>query len=188
MIDLYYKNIEMFMMKEKTNNYFLELNNQEYKQLKVFNALTLFEKTYKKLQKKNKSFSKIDVMWSVYNELALKYEYTKDTIMLSIVLERETEILMDEKKYIQALDTYLCSLYCLFYDYKIISNSDIDLFDRHLNNRRTLKFKDLISKNNISNDDIINNFQFIISNNIHSLYDEEKAKFIIKNILRRIEL
>lgn len=181
-----YKNIEKMMMKETINNNILELTNQEYKQLSVFNGLELYEKNYKQLTKKNKLFTKSDVLWAVYNELALKYEYLKDYPTLSIVLERQTDILINEKKYTQALNLYLCSLYCLFYNYEIITNSEIDIFDRHLNKRRKKKLNELIKINNMEN--LYDNFQSIIINYMPSLYNEKKAKDIINKILRRLKI
>lgn len=179
-----YKNIEKDMINETINNNILELTTNEYKQLTVFNALNIYEKNSKKLLEQNKSFTKKDVLWSVYSELALKYEFLKEYSTLSIVFERQTDILIEEKKYEQALNIYLCSLYCLFYNYKAISNNNINIFDRHLNKRRKEKFDKLIKINDVNK--LSNNFKFSIKEHLPNLYNEEKAKYIIKEILRRI--
>ena len=73
-----YQKVEDNIMYEKNASFIFDLNNQEYKQLEICNALKLYQKTEKELINKNKGYQKNDVLWAVYNELKLKYEYQND--------------------------------------------------------------------------------------------------------------
>lgn len=180
-----YQKVEDNIMYEKNASFIFDLNNQEYKQLEICNALKLYQKKEKELINKNKGYQKNDVLWAVYNELKLKYEYQNDLTMLSVIFDKQTDILMEESKNNQALNTFLCSLYCLLYNYEL-STKKINLFDRHFNSRRVKRLKELIEKNNISKNELINYFDLCILENVPNIYNSKKSKCIINEILRRI--
>lgn len=170
----------------KNTDYLDCLTKSEYKQLEVFNSVQTFNKTFEKLKNKDKHFTKKDALWAVYNDLRLKYEYKKDTTMLAIVFERQTDILISDKKYIQALETFSAALYMYLYYYEY-STKEINLFNRHFNIGRRNKINDLLERTNVSLEMFKKEFELYIQDNIPSLYDEEKAKVIIKNIIKRIK-
>ena len=140
--------LKEFFSKINLNNNVLDYTNlltaSEINQLQVFNKLEEFSRVYDKLQKQNSNFKKKDALWAIYNDLRLKFEYDKDMSSLGIVFERQVEILVNDRKYQQALETYLTALYCKLFHYEI-STKEIDLIDRHFNSGRKeqlLKYMD----------------------------------------------
>lgn len=141
-----------------SNNYINVLSSKELQQLQVFDKVDRFNQVFKTLKIKDKKCRKKDALWTVYNECRIEYEYAKDLSMLSIVFDRQVEILVNDKK---ALDTYTTSLYCLLYNYDCFNN-DINLFDRHLNNRRIERIKMLLK--NYKQSTVAGYFQIINKN------------------------
>lgn len=162
------------------------LSQREYKILESFDKLKDFSKIYKELKMKNKYFKKNDVLWSIYNDLRLKYEFEKDMSFLGIIFEHQTEILMNDRKYQQAIETYLTSLYCYLFHYEI-STKEVNLIDRHFNIGRKEQLTKLMKKTSYDKSKLKEEFNAIIVDNIPSLYIEEKSNYIIKNIIERIK-
>lgn len=177
---------DISLKKETTlNDYTNILSEKELTQLKVFNKVDRFNQVYETLKGKNDKFRKKDALWTIYNECRLEYEYAKDLSMLSVVFERQVEILVNDKKYKQALDTYTTSLYCLLYNYEC-STKEFNLFDRHLNNRRIERIKMLLKNAKTTKKSYKEEFDVCIQENIPSFYDQVKVKTICNNILKRI--
>ena len=168
-----------------TTDYVNILSEKEVVQLKTLNKLERFSNIYKNLKDKDERFRKKDALWFIYNECRLEYEFKKDLSMLSVVFERQSEILVNDKKYKQALDTYTTSLYCLLYNYDIFMN-DFNLFDRHLNNRRIERIKMLMKNSKISKKEYKEEFDVCIQENIPSFYNQSKVKVICNNILKKL--
>lgn len=167
------------------NDYTDLLSSKELQQLKVFNKVNRFNQVYETLKTKDEKYRKKDALWTIYNECRLEYEYAKDLSMLSIVFERQVEILINDKKYKQALDTYTTSLYCLLYNYDYFNN-DINLFDRHLNNRRIERVKMLLKNSSSTKKSYNEEFDVCIQENLPSFYDKKKVRIICNNILKRL--
>ncbi len=172
-------------LKNEIHDYTDLLTISEIKQLKVFNKLEEFNMVYEKLQNKNSNFKKNDALWAIYNDLKLKFELEKDISSLGVIFERQSEILINDKKYEQALETYLTALYCLLFHYEI-SSKEVNIIDRHFNIKRRGKLIELMKKSVYDKSMLKEEFNIIIKNNIPSFYIEKKANFIIKNILMRI--
>lgn len=162
------------------------LTQLEYNQLQVFNRLKDFNKKYKEFILKNKNFKKNDVLWAIYNDARLEYEYKKDITMLSVVFDRQSDILISDRKYNQALQTFSASLYMILYDYEH-STKVFNLFDLHLNKRRKEKLKKLLAKTQTSLNIFENEFHINIQDIIPNFFDKNKADVIIKNIIERIK-
>lgn len=167
------------------NDYTNLLSSKELQQLYVFNKVERYNQIYESLKNKDEKFSKKDILWAIYNESRLEYEYSKDLVMLSVVFERQAEILINDKKCKQALDTYTTSLYCLLYNFEY-STKEINLFDRHLNNRRIERIKMLLKNSNTTKKSYKEEFDVCIKENIPAFYDSSKCKTISNQILKRI--
>lgn len=159
------------------------LTKHEYGQLQVFNRLNDFNKIYKELKLKNKYFKKNDVLWAIYNDARLEYESKKDTTMLSVVFDRQSDILIIERKYNQALIMFASSLYLILYEFDIVDN---DIFELHINKRRKDKLNKLLTKTNKSTNDFASEFEGYVQDIIPNLYDSKKAQTIIQNISKKI--
>ncbi len=179
------KFISILRDKQGVNNkYNYLLSSTELKQLEALNKVSDFNETYEKLTNKNAKFRKKDALWAVYNKARLEYEFNKDTTMLSVVFERQTDILINDKKYEQAFTTFISSLYLLLFDYE---KSDIDIFDRHFNKRRSQKLSKLLEYTNKTIEDLSKEFDVIIQDNIPSFYNKDKTQFIKDNLIKKIK-
>ena len=168
-----------------SNDFINVLSSKELQQLQVFDKVDRFNQVFKALKIKDEKYRKKDALWTVYNECRIEYEYAKDLSMLSIVFERQVEILINDKKYKQALDIYTTSLYCLLYNYDCFNN-DINLFDRHLNNRRIERIKMLLKNSKSTKKSYKDEFDVCIQENLPSFYNQSKVKTICNNILKRL--
>ena len=180
---------ELNKLKDKTVkdiniDYTYLLTQREYNQLQVFNRLNDFNKIYRELKIKNKNFKKNDALWEVYNNARLEYESKKDTTMLSVVFDRQSDILASDRKYDQSLMVFASSLYLILYEFDSTENN---VFDLHINKRRKDKLKKLLTKTNKTMDDFEKEFEIYIQEYIPSLYDSSKVKNIINNIVKRIK-
>lgn len=156
------------------------LTKKEYNQLQVFNKLDDFNKIYKELQSKNSSYTKDDALWSVYNITKLEYETKKDTVMLSVVLDRMTDILLKRKDYNTALKVFSSSLYLILFNY----DKERNIFNLHLNKRRITKLNKILKHTNTTYQDLKENFDTYIKTYISNFYNEIKVKIILKEILK----
>lgn len=156
------------------------LTKKEYNQLQVFNKLDDFNKIYKELQSKNSSYTKDDALWSVYNVAKLEYETKRDTVMLSVVLDRMTDILLKRKDYNTALKVFSSSLYLILFNYDIERN----IFNLHLNKRRITKLNKILKHTNTTYQDLYENFDTYIKAYVPYFYNEIKVSNILKEILK----
>lgn len=156
------------------------LTKKEYNQLQVFNKLDDFNKIYKELQSKNSSYTKDDVLWSVYNIAKLEYETKKDTVMLSVVLDRMTDILLKRKDYNTALKVFSSSLYLILFNY----DKERNIFNLHLNKRRIKKLNKILKHTNTTYQDLYENFDTYIKAYVPYFYNEIKVSNILKEILK----
>lgn len=179
-------------MENEIYNKYIEINDidykylltkHEYSQLEVFNRLNDFNKIYKELKSKNEYFKKNDVLWAIYNDARLEYERKKDTTMLSVVFDRQSDILISDRKYEQALIVFALSLYLILYEFDMVEN---DIFELHINKRRKDKLNKILTKTNKSIKDLENEFEVYVQDTIPSLYDSNKVKIIIQNIIKKI--
>lgn len=137
-------NIHLFLTdRDKDESIFQDLTNAEYNQLKVFQKLD----EYKILKQNNlsydKGYSKYDILWSIYDDVALKYS-KKDFVMCSIAYHRMSELVYKEKKYKYALELLIVALYYHILDFY---NYDKNLYERHIQKYHTLLTKYITSCN-----------------------------------------
>lgn len=156
------------------------LTKKEYNQLQVFDKLDTFNKIYKELLNKNATYTKDDALWSVYNITKLEYETKKDTVMLSVVLDRMTDILLKRKDYNTALKVFSSSLYLILFNYDIERN----IFNLHLNKRRITKLNKILKRTNTTYQDLKENFNTYIKTYIPNFYNEIKVSEILKEIIK----
>lgn len=182
-------NIEFLkkIIKFKNNNkdYSNVLTKKELNQLEVFNKINRFNEIYNYLINNQNGFSKKDVLWAIYNECRIEYENSNDLVMLSVVFDRQTDILINDKKYKDALDIYIVSLYCLLYNYNITSK-EVNLFDRHFNERRNDKLNKLLKHNEISKGNLKELFEICVQENLPKFFDKAIASTICLNIIKRL--
>lgn len=95
---------------------------------------------------------------------------------------QQTEILINDNKYREELNTYYASLYLIVFNYDFLGKSDASIFDKRFNNRRMKQLKELMKYENISKKDIEAEFEKCIYKEIPVFYDFDKVKIIMKNI------
>lgn len=156
------------------------LTKKEYNQLQVFNKLDDFNKIYKELLNKNATYTKDDALWSVYNITKLEYETKKDTVMLSVVLDRMTDILLKRKDYNTALKLFSSSLYLILFNY----DKERNIFNLHLNKRRITKLNKILKHTNTTYQDLYENFDTYIKAYVPYFYNKIKVSNILKEILK----
>lgn len=161
-------------------NYTSLLTKKEYNQLQVFNKIDDFNKIYKELLNKNATYTKDDALWSVYNITKLEYETKKDTVMLSVVLDRMTDILLKRKDYNTALKVFSSSLYLILFNY----DKERNIFNLHLNKRRITKLNKILKHTNTTYQDLYENFDTYIKAYVPYFYNEIKVSNILKEILK----
>lgn len=156
------------------------LTKKEYNQLQVFNKLDDFNKIYKELLNKNATYTKDDALWSVYNVAKQEYETKRDTVMLSVVLDRMTDILLKRKDYNTALKLFSSSLYLILFNY----DKERNIFNLHLNKRRITKLNKILKHTNTTYQDLKENFDTYIKTYIYNFYNEIKVNEILKEIIK----
>lgn len=180
-----YKKKILTPLTNQQNKLLEELTNEELKYLQNLNAINKYITTYEQLQKTNNRFTKNDVLWSLYNDLKLEFENKQDLILLSIVLNRQADILTTEQKYNSAVELYSCSIYLLIYNYNELR--EINLFKRHFNNKRKRILKNLLNNSNINLNEYQKVFVASILENIPKFYDENKVTNISNRIVNELK-
>ncbi len=111
------KNKKLFMTdREKSGKAFEELTDKEYNFLKNHHKTTEYKELKNSTYNFEKGYLKYDILWSIYNQLILKYSSKKDYFNCFLVYQQMSTQLFNESKYEQATQFFILALYIRIYE------------------------------------------------------------------------